>query len=189
MTTVFSKLLAVLDERLAHGAVTLAIEGGSAAGKTTLAALLRERYGAAVFHTDDFFLRAEQRTPARLAEIGGNMDRERLESNVLQPLRRREAVCFRPFDCHTMTLGDEVQVTPQPLTVVEGAYSFHPTLAAYYDLAVFLDVDPVLQQARIRARNTPAQAERFFAEWIPREQAYFAATDIKERCDMVIEIH
>lgn len=188
MTTVFSKLFEVLDERLAHGAVTLAIEGGSAAGKTTLAAQLRERYGASVFHTDDFFLRAEQRTPERLAEIGGNMDRERLEHDVLKPLCRRETVRFRPFDCCTMTFGDEVCVTPQPLTVVEGAYSMHPTLAAYYDLAVFLDVDPTLQQARIRARNTPDQAVRFFAEWIPREQAYFAATNIKERCDMVIEI-
>lgn len=188
MTTAFSRLFEILDERLANGSVTLAIEGGSAAGKTTLAALLCERYGAAVFHTDDFFLRTEQRTPERLAEIGGNMDRERLESDVLQPLQRRETVRFRPFDCRTMTLGDEVQVTPRPLTVVEGAYSMHPKLAAYYDLAVFLDVDPTLQQARIRTRNTPDQAVCFFAEWIPREQAYFVATNVKERCDVVIEI-
>ena len=184
----FSALFAVLDERLVNGTVTLAIEGGSAAGKTTLAATLQERYGAAVFHTDDFFLQPHQRTPARYAEIGGNMDRERFLQEVLQPISRREEVCYRPFDCHTMTLGDAVRVTPHPLTVIEGAYAMHPDLAAYYDLSVFLDVPPALQKARIQTRNTPAMAERFFTRWIPLEQAYFEETDVKKRCDFCVAI-
>ncbi len=181
-------LFAALDERLANGAVRVAIEGGSAAGKTTLGRLLNTVYGAAVFHTDDFFLRPAQRTPARYAEIGGNMDRERFEEEVLQPLCRGEAVRYRPFDCGTMTLGREVCVAPTPLTVIEGAYSMHPALAPYYDFSVFLDVSPDLQKARIRQRNTPAMAKRFFEEWIPLEEAYFSATAIRERCDMCIAV-
>ena len=151
----FSALFAMVEDRLSQGAVIMAIDGGSAAGKTTLAALLQERYDAAVFHTDDFFLQPHQRTVARYAEIGGNMDRERFLTEVLQPLSRGGGVCYRPFDCHTMTFGEAKRVMPQKLTVIEGAYAMHPDLMPYYDVTVFLNVAPALQKARIQKRNSP----------------------------------
>ena len=91
-------LLSALDRRLAEKSrVIAALEGGSAAGKTTLAALLAKIYpGCNVFHMDDFFLRPEQRTEARLAEPGGNVDYERFLEEVLLPLRRGETVQYRP---------------------------------------------------------------------------------------------
>ena len=55
--------------------VLVAIEGGSASGKTTLGELLQNVYGCPVFHMDDFFLRPEQRTEERFSEPGGNVDR------------------------------------------------------------------------------------------------------------------
>ena len=68
----FAPLFAELDRRLAGEVpVRLAIEGGSASGKTTLGKILAERYDCTVFHMDDFFLRAEQRTAARFAEPAG----------------------------------------------------------------------------------------------------------------------
>ena len=80
----FAPLFAELDRRLAGEApVCLAIEGGSASGKTTLGKILAKRYDCTVFHMDDFFLRAEQRTAARFAEPGGNVDRERFLAEVL----------------------------------------------------------------------------------------------------------
>ena len=56
------------------GQVIVAIDGNCTAGKTTLAGMLEEMYDCSVFHMDDFFLRPEQRTPERYAEIGGNVD-------------------------------------------------------------------------------------------------------------------
>ena len=67
--------------------VLVAIEGGSASGKTTLGELLQNVYGCPVFHMDDFFLRPEQRTEARFTQPGGNVDRERFLEEVLIPLR------------------------------------------------------------------------------------------------------
>ncbi len=181
-------LLSKLDERLAAGdRVTLAIEGGAASGKTTLAALLFELYGCAVFHADDFFLRPEQRTPERLSEAGGNLDRERLLSEVLLPLKRGDRVItYSPFNCSTRSLDTPVSVTPSRLTVVEGAYSMHPELADCYDLSVYLEIDPASQRERIKKRNSPKMAERFFNEWIPLERHYFDFFDIKERCSLSI---
>ena len=175
-------------ERLANGPVTVAIDGGSASGKTTLAARWEHLFGATVFHMDDFFLQPSQRTAERLAEIGGNVDRERFAAEVLTPLAERKPVTYRRFDCHTGSLSHPITVTPVSLVVVEGAYATHPALGKYYDLSLFLDVDPVLQQRRILARNTAEEAARFFTRWIPLENRYFEGTDIRSRCTFAVPI-
>ena len=184
----FLPLLTELDKRLAKGRVILAVEGGSASGKTTLAALLEKIYDPTIFHADDFFLRPEQRTPERFAEPGGNLDRERLREEVLTPLSRGERVTYRPFLCSSFTLGEPITVEPKRLTVVEGAYSMHPELERFYDLSAFIEVSPELQRERIKKRNTPEHAERFFNEWIPLEKRYFDAMRVKERCNVRIMV-
>ena len=51
-TDIFRPLFAELDRQLAGNVpVRLAIEGGSASGKTTLGQILAERYGCTVFHS------------------------------------------------------------------------------------------------------------------------------------------
>ncbi len=184
----FLSLFAEIDKAMERGAVTVAIEGGSASGKSTLADILTSLYDCNIFHMDDFFLRPEQRTPERYAEVGGNVDRERFLSEVLLPHSRGEAVNYRRFDCATFTLCPPVTVTPKKLTVIEGAYSMHPELAKYYSLSVFLDISPELQRARIIKRNSPGMAERFFKEWIPLEKVYFEKMQVKERCGLIIRI-
>ena len=183
-------LLASLDRQLAaKKRVILALEGGSAAGKTTLAALLCQIYpDCSVFHMDDFFLRPEQRTPERLAEPGGNVDYERFSREVLTPLHRGETVQYRPYNCHTQTMGDLTEAAPRTLNIVEGAYSMHPALAGCYDLCAFLQISPEMQKKRIRNRNNPEAQTRFFNTWIPLEQAYFAATDAAGRCGLILEV-
>ena len=182
-------LLMALDRLLAERPrVLLAIEGGSAAGKSTLAELLAGLYpDAAVFHADDFFLRPEQRTEERFAQPGGNMDRERLEAEVLRPLRRGQAAEYRPFDCKTMSLGAVRRTPAARLNIVEGAYSLHPALEGYYDLSVFLEISPETQRRRVLERNGPEWGQRFFDRWIPLENAYFRAARTAERCSLRLE--
>lgn len=189
----YLELLLRLDRMLAErgtfeqSRILLAVEGGSASGKTTLGRLLEVVYGCNVFHMDDFFLRQEQRTKERLEEPGGNVDRERFLKEVLLPLREGREVSYQRFDCGTGTLQAPVKYNPVGLCVVEGAYSMHPLLAEYYDLSVFLVVSPELQRARILKRNTPEFAERFFHTWIPMEKCYFEAYDVSSRCDLTVE--
>jgi len=181
----FLPLFVRIDRMLQDGPVTLAVEGSSAAGKSTLGELLYKVYGCTAFHMDDFFLRPEQRTPERFAEPGGNVDRERFLEEVLLPVAKREPVAYRRFDCSTFTIKEPVIVTPTKLTVVEGAYSMHPELAEHYNLSVFLEISSEEQKERIQKRN-PELAKRFFTEWIPMEQTYFEVMKVKERCDLVI---
>ncbi len=169
--------------------IIIAIEGGSASGKTIFANVLEEIYGCTVFHMEDFFWRPEQRTPERFAEIGGNVDRERFDAEVVQALKKNQTVCFRRFDCQTQILCEPQIVTPEKLTVTEGVYSTHPAFSRYYHLSVFLDIYPAYQRKRILIRNAPRFAERFFNEWIPLENKYFAGTDIQKCSDLILPIH
>ena len=182
-------LLAAIDRQMAaQERTTVVIEGGAGSGKSTLATLLGKIYGCTVLHMDDFFLRAEQRTPQRYATPGGNIDHERFLTEVVTPLSRGETFRYRPFDCSSFTVGDGCDVTPSALTVVEGCYSMHPALGRYYDLAVWVDIEAQPQRSRIEKRNTPAFAARFFNEWIPLEQAYFAAFHTAAQCDIRLEV-
>ena len=178
--------LSKIDRFSEKETVIVAIEGGSASGKTTLSSLLLSLYDCNVFHMDDFFLRPEQRTRERLSEIGGNVDRERFLTEVLLPLRAGGEICYRKFDCSTQSIRDTVTVPKKRLNIVEGAYSMHPALSSYYDLSVFLSVTPERQRARILQRKSPTHAERFFSEWIPLERTYFEGTNAEKRCTLSI---
>lgn len=169
--------------------VLLAIEGGSASGKSTLAADLQEIYpDSTVVHMDDFFLQPHQRTPERFAQPGGNVDYERFRAEVLEPLMQGHALTYRPFDCSTMSLAAPVEVSPGRLCIIEGAYSMHPALRAGYDLSVCLTVDAETQRSRIIARNGERLWRRFETEWIPLEQRYFAACNVPDCCTMTLSL-
>ena len=184
----FSELFDAIDKLSAVERIIVAIDGGSASGKTTLANILSEKYDCNVFHIDDFFLRPEQRTPERFAEIGGNFDRERFVNEVLRALMQNEDVTYRPFDCSTQSLKEPIPLERKRINIVEGAYSTHSVLEKYYDLSVFLDIEPNFQRDRILIRNSQALAKRFFDEWIPLERRYFEGDRVRERADIVFSI-
>ena len=165
--------------------VIVAIDGKCTSGKTTLASQLAEIYDCNVFHMDDFFLRPEQRTPERIAEVGGNEDYERFREEVLLPLNSGQAFSYRPFDCSTFTLAAPVTVAPKKLNVIEGTYSHHPNFGNPYDLKILLTVDEEIQRQRILERPAFLH-KRFFEEWIPMENRYFDGFAIPSEAGFII---
>lgn len=164
----------------------LVLEGRSAAGKTTLAGMLAERFHGCVVHTDDFFLpRAD---PARQRRLpGSHMDMERFAREVAEPLQKRIPFAYRAFSCERQAFLPEKRTVDKPFVVVEGAYALLPVLHRYYDLAVFVDISPEKQQRRILLRNGPEGWESFRRRWIPSEEAYIAACSVRERCELILE--
>lgn len=168
--------------------VIIAIDGKCAAGKTTLAEEISHKLGCTVFHMDDYFLRAEQRTEQRLSEPGGNVDRERFLSEVLLPLKNgAKNITYRQFDCSTLSLKEPVTAEIKPIVIVEGSYSCHPALYDFYDLHIFIDTDDETQLDRIIIRNGANAAKQFAEKWIPLENTYFQAYDIKEKCQILLK--
>ena len=182
----YRPLFAHMDELLEKNPrVLLAIDGDAASGKTTLAGKLGEIYDCNILPADHFFPRPEQRTKARLAEPGGNLDYERFQTEVLTPLRAGLSFAYRPWNCKTTAYDGEIMVRPKHLNIIEGAYSQHPTLADAYHIKIFLSVPPDEQRRRIRARDGERMLERFETEWIPMEKRYFSAFEIETQCDFV----
>ena len=170
------------------GNVVVAIDGSCTAGKTTLAGHLATKYDCNLIHMDDFFLRPEQRTSQRFQEIGGNVDYERFQAEVLEQLRQGKAFAYRPYDCSTGTLKAPVEVQPRQLTIVEGTYSQHPYFEDAYDLRIFLQVSEELRRERILKRPAFLH-KRFFEEWIPMEQQYFNTFSIGEKSDLALDLN
>ena len=166
--------------------ILIAVDGRCCAGKTTFAGYLSEKTGCNVFHMDDFFLRPEQRTEARLNEPGGNVDRERFEAEVMTAILKNDDIEYRRFDCRTMSLQPPVIVRKKKINIIEGAYCCHPDLFDKYDLRIFIDISKEDQKERILKRNGRQQWEIFRNRWIPMEEKYFEAFGIREKSDIIM---
>jgi uridine kinase len=173
----------MLDE----GSVLIGIDGRCAAGKSTLGELIAGTLDAPLIHMDDFFLRPSQRSEARYAEPGGNVDRERIRSEVIDPWLKKQPVIYQPFDCSDMSLKEPIEIPYSPIMIIEGTYSLHTYLADAYDLKVFMDISPQLQMQRLEQRETAESLQRFIKRWIPLEEAYFNSRDLRGTADLIFE--
>ena len=165
----------------------IAIDGNSSAGKSTLGQRLALDLKANLYQMDDFFLRPEQRTPERLEEVGGNVDYERFEKEVLAQILTNQDFSYRPYDCQ---IGDFLApkfFKPNKIHIVEGSYSQHPLFADSYDFRIFIKTDYKMQKKRILERNGQFLYQRFIDEWIPKENAYFSAFGTEKRADFIIK--
>ena len=178
------KAVQALDA-VAERPVFIGIDGMCATGKTTLGYYLKEQFDCNLFHMDDFFLRPQQRTAERMAEVGGNVDYERFREEVLEPLSKGGEVWYRPYCCQTGELGQAECIPYKRLNVVEGSYSLHPFFGEIYDLKVFTESTSERQLQNVRERNGEEMLQRFVNEWIPKENAYFEQFRIREGCLVV----
>lgn len=166
---------------------TIAIDGNSGSGKSSLSSLLSAIYDCNIFHMDDFFLAPEQKTTKRLSEAGGNVDYVRFKNEVITPLMQNVPFKYQIFDCKQGNLSDWINVSPKPLNIIEGVYSLHPNYNTFYDIKIFLYTDSITQSQRILHRNGEYMLQRFQKEWIPLENHYFTQLKISDGCDYVID--
>ena len=163
-----------------------AIDGRCGSGKSTLAGLAAHRLGCPLFHMDDFFLPPALRTQERYAAPGGNVHYERVEAELLRPLRETGAACFRPFDCRSMDFSAPIRAELTGLALVEGSYALHPALRDFYRLRIFLEAPWPVRRARLLDRGGPELLARFQGEWVPLEDRYFQACRVRDCCQLVL---
>lgn len=169
----------------ARGRLLVAIDGRCGCGKSSLAQLLAQEFGAGLFHMDDFYLPFDRREADWRQLPAGNMDLERFRDEVLQPLSAGQTVLYRAYDCaHDRYLPPRA-IPFQPLSIVEGSYSQHPLLAPFYDYRLFVTADRETQLCRLRSREG-AHFAAFESTWIPMEEAYFKRYAIERGADRVL---
>ncbi len=186
----FDPLFAAIQAGLhKKNSLTVAIDGPCASGKTSLAAVMQERFNARIIPMDDFFLPKELRTKERYATAGGNVHFERFLTDVAPFIDSANApsdIRYQPFDCREMAYGSQRFLPFLPLTIIEGTYSLHPSLRHLYDIKVLLTISEEEQAERLLRREG---AERFIVfenRWIPLENLYFSQSNLKSICDFII---
>ena len=163
----------------------IAIDGKSAAGKSTLASYLQNELDASVIHMDDFFLPPELRTKERYLTPGGNVHYERFHQEVTEMLLEKRSFSYQRFNCKKMQLDTWQEVQDKKVIIVEGAYATHPKIRIPYDVKLFLDINPMEQEKRICSRNGEVALQQFISKWIPLEEEYIKTYEIQKNCDYI----
>ena len=184
----YAPLISLFNQlRQKYNPLIIGIDGHSASGKTTLANFLSKKYNATVIHMDDFFLPSIYQTPEQLEKPGGNIDFNRIISEVKNPLQSNEDFFYNVFSCKEQKLTHCVNVTNISFIIIEGAYSHHPQICDLYHYKIYLHHDKHTQKKRILKRNGPQGLKLFENQWIPFEEKYFKTFGIEENANLVID--
>ena len=185
-STLTQKIAALLAQQ-AGRPLLIALDGRCGSGKTTLAAQLAQQFPAsAVFHTDDYYLPPAQRIPNWAETPCANMDLARLREELLCPARAGQPVHYCAYSCREGAYRPAVLLAPQPLYIIEGSYSQHPSLADLYDCTVFVTCSQAEQARRLQAREGE-RYQNFVQRWIPLEEAYFKKYGVEGAADFTID--
>lgn len=197
---------AVTSLRLDHP-TRVAVDGRSAAGKSTLADALadavqargRDVLRASIddFHRPGHKFRSRRRewTPQSYYDEG--YDYAAFRDLLLQPLgpdgsRRCRPSLFDSF--HDTPFPEEWhEVDAHTVAIVDGAFLLRPELASHWDFVIWLDIDMEMMVERARRRDVAwvgsadVVEERYRRHWIPTHQLYEALVAPQSLAHAVID--
>lgn len=187
--------------------VRVAVDGCSAAGKTTLAdelaGVLRRRTEREVIRAEiDYFKRApELRTvyPLESAEsyYYEVYDNEAIRARLLDPLGPegdlRYTAALREPNAVTILDTPARTASPQAVLIADGCFLQRPELDDCWDLRVYVRVtfDTVLRRGAARDQawmpSRAAAEHRYRTRYIPGEQLYLTTSHPAESADLVVD--
>ncbi|MEU4289702.1 uridine kinase [Kribbella sp. NPDC026596] len=186
--------------------VRVAIDGCSAAGKTTLAdelvQVLRDRTEREVIRAEiDHFKRAvELRTTYPVDSPESyyleTWDNEAIRDRLLVPLGpdgdRRYTAGIRDSSAKTVLDTPVAVAADDAVLLADGAFLQRPELDDYWDLRVYVDItfEEVLRRGTIRDQQWMDSAEaaehRYRTRYIPGERLYVDQVHPKDRAQVVV---
>ncbi|MBV7334087.1 hypothetical protein KFU94_38810 [Chloroflexi bacterium TSY] len=180
---------ALIQRKLKMPVTLVAIDGHSAAGKTTWATIIQESNShVTVLHIDDFYRPMNAADRELLDAIGGYeryYDWERLEAQVLMPLHNRRIGRYQAYNWQTNRLDQVWQnVKPKGIIVVEGCYAMRPELRKYYNVMILVESSAKMRWQRQLERADAS--EEWFRRWDAAERHYMETYRPREAADLVI---
>lgn len=166
----------------------LAVDGHSAAGKSTFAEALTSRAGAALVRGDDFYRIMDEGVRAKLAPAEGvelYYDWQRMRDEVLLPLRGGTLAEYNPYDWDSGRLASRfVKVPAAAVIVLEGLFVSRPELQPLVDRSVLVDTPAAVRRRRQtdRADASPEWLER----WDAAEGHFFRHVRPPRTFDLVV---
>lgn len=173
------------------GPLLVALDGRSAAGKSTLAARVAPLVRANVIDGDDFYAGGTAATWGAMsdAEKVDHCIDWRRQRPVLELLARGETASWHPYDWEIddgRLAPHLITCNPAPVVILDGAYSARPELTDLFDLRVLLDAPIDLRKARLIQREGEGYREEWNARWDEAEEWYFGKVMPPETFDLVV---
>ncbi|MGC4944225.1 uridine kinase [Kribbella sp. DT2] len=197
---------AILSVERVHP-VRVAVDGCSAAGKTTLAdelaGVLRSRTTREVVRAGiDYFKRAPELRTAYPVESPesyylDSWDHDAIRERLLVPLGpggdRRYTTAIRESNGRALAEASVHTAAPDAVLVADGAFLQVPALIDHWDLRIYVDVsfDEVLRRGTARDQawmtSAAAAAERYRSRYIPGERLYVDQIRPRSRAQIVVD--
>ncbi len=172
----------------ARSPVMIAVDGHSAAGKSTFARRLADTLGAAMVPGDDFYRVMDPAERVRLEPWEGAdryYDWERMRDEALDPLRRGRSATYRPYDWGRNALEPRTKtIGPKPVVIVEALFVSRPELDSVNDLSVVVVADSEMRRRRQLDRADAPQ--EWLQRWDAAERWYFEHVRPVYHFDLII---
>jgi uridine kinase len=180
----------ILENRRKDGPLTVAIDGGGGAGKSTLARGISEAFAGrvAIIRCDDFYrpLLGEKHLHLTPEEAYENyFDWRRLRDEALVPLRAGNRALYQRYDWATDRLADWSEIGPREIILVEGVFSMRPELRPLIDVAIFIETPRDERMRRMSAR--PQESTSWMAQWMAVEDWYLEYVAPDRPADLVLK--
>ena len=152
----------------------VAVDGPSAAGKTTFTAALSTALdGAPVVHSDDFPVPWDGDPLAWWPP---------LTALVLDPLRAGRAGRFRRYDWRKAAYAEEIEIPVAPVVVIEGVGAARAEAPVAF--RIWVEAPPAVRRRRAAERGDDLAV---WDHWAEIEAKLFAAGRTRDRVDLVID--
>jgi uridine kinase len=181
---------AMLNNRLAGGRLTVAIDGGGGAGKSTVARGIGDEFArrVTVIRCDDFY---RPLTAAKYSQLSPQeayetyFDWPRLRDEVLMPLRIGKRARYQRYNWSGDCLAEWIEIEPREIVVVEGVFSMRPELRPQLDVAIFIETPRAERMRRMSVR--PQDSTSWMDRWMAAEDWYLENIAPQHRADLILE--
>ena len=159
----------------AGGTRVLAVDGRSGAGKTSLAAALRDRLRTPVVSLEDLYGGWDG------LEHGIDL----LVSAVLEPLAAGRAARVPRYDWIAAGWAEPAVLEPPAVLIVEGVGAGARRAASFHSLLVWLEVPASVRKGRALNRDGETFAP-YWDRWAAQEDLMLARERTPDRADLVL---
>jgi uridine kinase len=169
------------------GVAIIAVDGHSAAGKSTFAVRVAARFDAAVVEVDDFYRVLDPHVREQLDARGGvdqYYDWQRLRE-VLTTIRAGRVATFEPYDWdHNQLSTSSKTIAGTRVAVVEGLFAARSELGDLIDISVLVESPQSIRAARQRQRADAS--DDWLKRWDAAERLYLEVIRPATAFDLVV---
>lgn len=168
----------------------VAIDGGTGAGKSTLALLLAAEVPAVIVQGDDFCQTEIDWSHMSAREKAAHcIDWQRARHEALEPLLAGRTATWHPFNFATgIGLADYVVIRKSaPVIILDGAYSSNPALVDLLSLTILVDTPTKVRHARHNDREGHDDSS-WHKLWDEAEHFYFTQVRPPSSFDLVVSM-